>query len=94
MCEIDAGMELFEQILETLDDSYWNKDLDEIQLTNRGYVKINEEWITFGWHIAWGVVLSTIQKMDHVPDLSKAFYMRDCKEYKKYQLKKIGDING
>lgn len=83
--EIDAGAILYEQILENLDDSYWNKNLDEIQKTNRGYVQINNEWFTFGWHIGWGIVLSTIEKIDHIPDLSKAFSMKECKEYKKYK---------
>lgn len=83
MSEIGEGMLLYEQIIDNLDDSYWNEDLDEIQQTNRGYVEINGEWFTFGWFVAWGIVLSTIKKMDHVPDISKAFYMKDSKVYKK-----------
>jgi len=79
MNEIDQGMVLYEQIIENLDDSYWNKNLNEIQRTNRGYVKIDGKWFTFGWFVGWGIVLSTIKKMDHIPDISKAFNMRDYK---------------
>jgi len=88
MSEIDQGMVLYEQIIENLDESYWNKDLDEVQWTNRGYVEINGKWFTFGWYIGWGIVLSTIEKMDHVPNTSKAFYMKDSKEYKKWEKNK------
>ena len=85
MSEIDQESVLYEQIIENLDDSYWNENLDEIHMTNRGYIKINGNWFIFGWHIGWGIVLSTIKKMDHVPDISKAFSMRDSQDYKKYK---------
>ena len=85
MSEIDQGAILYDRIIENLDDSYWNEDLDEINLTNRGYVLINGVWFTFGWYIGWGIVLSTIEEMDHVPDIIKAFYMKDSKGYKEYK---------
>ena len=78
--------EIYEKIIDNLEESYWNENLDDIHLTNRGYVIINGEWFTFGWYIGWGIVLSTIEKMDHIPDITKAFYMKDSKEYKKKYL--------
>lgn len=91
MSEIDQGMVLYEQFIENLDESYWNEDLDKIQRKNRGYVEINGEWYTFGWLFPWGIVLSTIKKMDRVPDISKAFYMKDSRGYKEYK-KRVKDI--
>ena len=85
MSEIDHGAILYDKIIENLDDSYWNEDLDKINLTNRGYVLINGDWFTFGWHIGWGIVLATIEEMDHVPNITKAFYMKDSQSYKEYK---------
>lgn len=87
MSEIDEGMILFEQILENLEESYWDKDLDEIQWTNRGYINVGGVWYTFGWHIGWGIVLSTIEKTDRVPNVTELFYMRDSKTYQKLKCR-------
>lgn len=83
--ETDAGAILYEQILENLEDSYWNKDLERVNKTNRGYVLVDGKWYTFGWFIGWGILISTIKEMDHVPDISKAFCMKDSKNYKEYK---------